>query len=76
MIPISDNRNYLSLFRFGGYKTGKCEQPDSVAMTLRLLISALPFVLILLSFIFVWRYPIDEARRWRNKEKLERKRLD
>eukprot|EP00118_Oscarella_pearsei_P013450 m.107466 g.107466 ORF g.107466 m.107466 type:complete len:529 (+) comp37300_c0_seq7:140-1726(+) len=64
----------LALEVFGGYKTGACRQPDSVVMTLRILMSTPSFLLILVSFIFMWRYPIDEARRLRNREELEKKR--
>ncbi|XP_062507272.1 sodium-dependent lysophosphatidylcholine symporter 1-like [Corticium candelabrum] len=64
----------LALQVFGDYKTGQCNQPLSVSLTLRLLISTGPILLIILSFYFTWRYPITETKRWEIKQTLESRR--
>lgn len=66
----------LALQVFGDYKTGKCDQPQSVSLTLRLLTSSGPILLVLLSYIFVWRYPITEEKRWEIRQTLEDRRKE
>ncbi|XP_077991732.1 sodium-dependent lysophosphatidylcholine symporter 1-like isoform X2 [Glandiceps talaboti] len=53
-----------------GYETGACEQPDSVDVTMRVLLSAVPVILCLLAMLFVWLYPITELRRSETRTKL------
>ena len=49
----------------------KCEQPDSAKLTLRMLMSVGPVLMMLISLIFLHYYPITEARRRRTKLELE-----
>ncbi|XP_077991589.1 sodium-dependent lysophosphatidylcholine symporter 1-like [Glandiceps talaboti] len=59
---------------FAGYETGASVQPESVGMTMRILVSAVPICLILVSLIFLWFSPITESRRSENKSILEKRR--
>ncbi|XP_077991782.1 sodium-dependent lysophosphatidylcholine symporter 1-like [Glandiceps talaboti] len=59
---------------FAGYETGACLQPDSVAMTMRILVSVVPICLILISLIFLYLYPINESRIKENKAVLAKRR--
>ncbi|XP_025110708.1 sodium-dependent lysophosphatidylcholine symporter 1-B-like isoform X2 [Pomacea canaliculata] len=59
---------------FGGYKTGECKQPDSVGQTLRLLVTPAPVVFLLVALLFLWSYPITEARRNEIREEVLRYR--
>lgn len=52
----------------GGYETGKCEQTESVGRTLRLLITPGPVICLLIALVFLWMYPIDEAKRQQIKQ--------
>ncbi|XP_067677471.1 sodium-dependent lysophosphatidylcholine symporter 1-B-like isoform X2 [Haliotis asinina] len=49
--------------QFGGYKTGVCNQPESVDLTLRMLVVPGPVVCVIIALLFLWSYPIDEAKR-------------
>ena len=57
--------------RFGGYKTGSCTQPESVQTTLRVLLAAPPIILNVISFWFVWKYPITTARAVATRKALQ-----
>ncbi|XP_041484760.1 sodium-dependent lysophosphatidylcholine symporter 1-like isoform X3 [Lytechinus variegatus] len=54
-----------------GYESGACEQPESVALTLRLLVSAVPVGCTIVGFISLAFYPITEEQRKKNKTILE-----
>ncbi|XP_063967936.1 sodium-dependent lysophosphatidylcholine symporter 1-like isoform X1 [Lytechinus pictus] len=54
-----------------GYESGACEQPESVAFTLRLLVSAVPVGCTIVGFISLAFYPITEEQRKKNKTILE-----
>ncbi|PIK45037.1 putative sodium-dependent lysophosphatidylcholine symporter 1-B [Apostichopus japonicus] len=54
-----------------GYKNGYCEQPEAVAFTLRLLVTAFPCLCIFIGYAFLWVYPITEDVRQKNKTILE-----
>uniref|UniRef100_A0A8C5MEV1 MFSD2 lysolipid transporter A, lysophospholipid n=1 Tax=Leptobrachium leishanense TaxID=445787 RepID=A0A8C5MEV1_9ANUR len=56
---------------FAGYKTGNCDQPKEVTVTLKLLVCAVPFLLILVGLFLFKLYPIDEERRRANKKALQ-----
>uniref|UniRef100_A0A8C8D5V2 Uncharacterized protein n=1 Tax=Oncorhynchus tshawytscha TaxID=74940 RepID=A0A8C8D5V2_ONCTS len=48
---------------FAGYVTRGCSQPDAVNLTLKVLVSPAPVVLIFLGLFIFKTYPIDEERR-------------
>ncbi|XP_052007298.1 sodium-dependent lysophosphatidylcholine symporter 1-A-like isoform X1 [Xyrauchen texanus] len=56
---------------FAGYVTGGCVQPDSVNMTLKILVSAAPVSLIAMGLLIFKTYPIDEKRRQYNNKQLQ-----
>uniref|UniRef100_A0A8C5TK97 Major facilitator superfamily domain containing 2B n=1 Tax=Malurus cyaneus samueli TaxID=2593467 RepID=A0A8C5TK97_9PASS len=56
---------------FTGYKPGICRQSDDVILTLKLLIGAVPAVLILLGLFILLFYPITEESRKETKLALE-----
>ncbi|XP_030838575.1 sodium-dependent lysophosphatidylcholine symporter 1 isoform X2 [Strongylocentrotus purpuratus] len=54
-----------------GYESGACAQPESVQLTLRILVSAVPMGCTVLGFIALAFYPITEEQRKKNKTILE-----
>ncbi|MBN3320558.1 NLS1B protein, partial [Atractosteus spatula] len=56
---------------FAGYLTRGCTQPEAVNLTLRMLISPAPIVLIILGLIIFKLYPIDEETRQGNRKLLQ-----
>ncbi|XP_070698330.1 sodium-dependent lysophosphatidylcholine symporter 1-B-like [Pempheris klunzingeri] len=64
----------LSL-KFAGYVTGSCSQPEAVSLTLKVLVSPVPVVLIGVGLLILRTYPIDEEKREDNR-KLLQKMLD
>ncbi|XP_072221847.1 sodium-dependent lysophosphatidylcholine symporter 1-B-like [Leuresthes tenuis] len=60
----------LSL-KFAGYVTGDCLQPESVSLTLKVLVSPVPVVLIVIGLLILRTYPIDEERRQGNRKLLQ-----
>uniref|UniRef100_A0A8D2PF21 Major facilitator superfamily domain containing 2B n=1 Tax=Zosterops lateralis melanops TaxID=1220523 RepID=A0A8D2PF21_ZOSLA len=56
---------------FAGYKPGICRQSDNVILTLKLLIGAVPAILILLGLFILLFYPITEESRKETKLALE-----
>ncbi|KAM6968504.1 sodium-dependent lysophosphatidylcholine symporter 1-B-like [Tautogolabrus adspersus] len=60
----------LSL-KFAGYVTGSCTQPEAVSLTLKVLVSPVPVVLIILGLLILKTYPIDEERRQGNRKILQ-----
>ncbi|CAH1258962.1 MFSD2A [Branchiostoma lanceolatum] len=64
----------LVALEIGGYQTGACTQPDSVAFTTRLLVSFIPAGVTLLSLVFLWRYQLTGERLQANKTVLEERR--
>ena len=63
-----------SSHRIVGYDQGLCEQPWTVSLTLRLLVSVPPILFTLISLIFLHLYPITEERRERTKRELKKRR--
>lgn len=61
----------LSAHSFAGYQTRACFQPGQVNWTLKMLVSAVPVGLILLSLLLFKLYPIDEEKRRKNKKALQ-----
>lgn len=59
----------LSL-HFAGYVSRACVQPDSVNLTLKLLVSAAPVSFIILGLLIFRSYPINEERRSENRTRL------
>uniref|UniRef100_A0A8C5GTA3 Sodium-dependent lysophosphatidylcholine symporter 1-B-like n=1 Tax=Gouania willdenowi TaxID=441366 RepID=A0A8C5GTA3_GOUWI len=57
----------LSL-KFAGYKTGECSQPEAVSLTLKVLVSPIPVVLIAVGLLILRTYPIDMERRKGNQD--------
>ncbi|CAH1258966.1 MFSD2A [Branchiostoma lanceolatum] len=64
----------LVALEIGGYQTGACTQPDSVAFTTRLLVSFIPAGVMFLSLVFLWRYQLTGERLRANKAVLEERR--
>ncbi|XP_069128299.1 sodium-dependent lysophosphatidylcholine symporter 1-like isoform X1 [Argopecten irradians] len=62
------------VLELGGYQTGECRQPESVGLALRLLIVPGPVIFCLVALIFLWIYPIDEARRNQIRNLIEEKK--
>ncbi|XP_074548743.1 sodium-dependent lysophosphatidylcholine symporter 1-A [Halichoeres trimaculatus] len=60
----------LSL-KFAGYVTGSCTQPEAVSLTLKVLVSPVPVVLIIVGLLILKTYPIDEERRQGNRKLLQ-----
>merc|ERR1719468_1181126 len=65
------------LLEYSGYEDcskGCCNQPESVKLTLRILLVPAPIILILLSLIFLYLHPINKKKRLENREILENMR--
>uniref|UniRef100_A0A3B4AAN2 Major facilitator superfamily domain containing 2A n=1 Tax=Periophthalmus magnuspinnatus TaxID=409849 RepID=A0A3B4AAN2_9GOBI len=60
----------LSL-KFAGYVTGACSQPESVSLTLKMLVCTVPLVLIVFGLLIFKTYPIDEETRKCNQKQLQ-----
>ncbi|XP_068437196.1 sodium-dependent lysophosphatidylcholine symporter 1-B-like [Clinocottus analis] len=60
----------LSL-KFAGYVTGSCTQPEAVSLTLKVLVSPVPVVLIAVGLLILRTYPINEERRQGNRKLLQ-----
>ncbi|KAL8622452.1 hypothetical protein ACOMHN_034117 [Nucella lapillus] len=54
----------------GGYETGECEQPERVGLTLRYLLTPAPVVFVLIALLWLWAYPINEAKRHQIRQDL------
>ncbi|XP_019940520.2 sodium-dependent lysophosphatidylcholine symporter 1-B-like isoform X1 [Paralichthys olivaceus] len=61
----------LSL-KFAGYITGSCSQPETVSLTLKVLVSPVPVCLIAVGLLILRTYPIDEERRQGNQKLLQK----
>ncbi|XP_017276449.1 sodium-dependent lysophosphatidylcholine symporter 1-B [Kryptolebias marmoratus] len=59
---------------FAGYISRGCSQPEEVALTLKLLVSAAPVALIFVGLAILYFYPIDEKRRQYNHKMLQEMR--
>lgn len=60
----------LSL-KFAGYESRTCVQPEAVRLTLKVLVSPVPVVLIVVGLLILRTYPIDEERRQGNRKLLQ-----
>ncbi|TNN40496.1 Sodium-dependent lysophosphatidylcholine symporter 1-B [Liparis tanakae] len=56
---------------FAGYISRGCTQPEEVAITLKVLVSAAPIGLILIGLVILYSYPITEERRQGNRKLLQ-----
>lgn len=56
--------------------SGRCDQPESVTETLRLLVTPGPVVMCLLALGTLHMYPIDEKKRKWIKEKVTEKTIE
>ncbi|XP_071073630.1 sodium-dependent lysophosphatidylcholine symporter 1 isoform X3 [Dasypus novemcinctus] len=56
---------------FAGYQTRGCSQPKLVRLTLKMLVTMAPIVLILLGLLLFKLYPIDEEKRRQNRKALQ-----
>ncbi|KAJ8273092.1 hypothetical protein GJAV_G00097320 [Gymnothorax javanicus] len=56
---------------FAGYITRGCTQPEAVDLTLKILVSPAPILLIILGLIIFKTYPIDEVTRQGNRKLLQ-----
>lgn len=52
------------------YDSKACVQPGSVKLSIRILITAVPFSLICFSLLILLFYPIDESKRKSNSQKI------
>ncbi|XP_077991592.1 sodium-dependent lysophosphatidylcholine symporter 1-like [Glandiceps talaboti] len=59
---------------FAGYETGASVQPNSVGMTMRILMSVVPICLTLVSIIFLCFFPITESIKHKNEAILANRR--
>ncbi|XP_028317262.1 sodium-dependent lysophosphatidylcholine symporter 1-B [Gouania willdenowi] len=59
---------------FAGYISRGCSQPEEVALTLKMLVSAAPVILIIIGLCILYSYPIDEERRQGNRKLLQEQR--
>ncbi|XP_037330541.2 sodium-dependent lysophosphatidylcholine symporter 1-B isoform X1 [Pungitius pungitius] len=59
---------------FAGYISRGCSQPEEVGITLKVLVSAAPIVLILIGLAVLYSYPITEERRQGNRKLLQEQR--
>ncbi|XP_061598973.1 sodium-dependent lysophosphatidylcholine symporter 1-B-like [Cololabis saira] len=57
--------------KFAGYVTGSCSQPETVNLTLKMLICPVPIVLIAVGLLILKTYPINEERRKGNCKLLQ-----
>lgn len=62
---------FIFFYRFAGYEVGSCLQPGTVTLTLKVLVSPVPVVLILVGLLILRTYPIDEERRLGNRKELQ-----
>ncbi|XP_056273488.1 sodium-dependent lysophosphatidylcholine symporter 1-B [Pseudoliparis swirei] len=56
---------------FAGYISRGCTQPEEVAITLKVLVSAAPIGLILIGLVILYSYPITEEKRQGNRKLLQ-----
>lgn len=70
-LGIHTHHCYFYLFRFTGYKPGICRQPNDVILTLKILIGAVPAILIFVGLFILLFYPITEESRRETKLALE-----
>uniref|UniRef100_A0A3P8UEF3 MFSD2 lysolipid transporter A, lysophospholipid n=1 Tax=Cynoglossus semilaevis TaxID=244447 RepID=A0A3P8UEF3_CYNSE len=68
---ISLGISTLSL-KFAGYVTGKCNQPEVLNTTLRVLVCLVPLCFIIIGLLILRTYPIDEKRRESNQKQLQK----
>ncbi|XP_077447012.1 sodium-dependent lysophosphatidylcholine symporter 1-B [Stigmatopora argus] len=59
---------------FAGYISRGCSQPAEVDITLKVLVSAAPILLIIIGLCILHTYPIDEERRQGNRKWLQEQR--
>lgn len=59
-----------AVLALGGYETGECDQPSSVALALQMLVVPGPVVFTLIALVALWAYPIDENRRKEIKQAI------
>ena len=62
---------FLTYSSVAGYETRACDQPESVILMLRLLVTVIPSVGLFLGYIFLWHYPIDEEVSQKNRTIME-----
>ena len=60
--------------RLGGYDQLKCDQPWLVPLMFKILVSGPPVILIIISLLFLHRYPITEEVRAETVKKLKARR--
>ncbi|XP_067095931.1 sodium-dependent lysophosphatidylcholine symporter 1 [Osmerus mordax] len=58
------------VLHYAGYQSGACRQPSEVIMSLRVLFSPVPIVLLLVGLGLFYCYPVNEERRSRNQRAL------
>ncbi|XP_061838303.1 sodium-dependent lysophosphatidylcholine symporter 1-B isoform X1 [Nerophis lumbriciformis] len=61
---------------FAGYISRGCSQPAEVDMTLKVLVSAAPILLIMIGLAILYTYPIDENKRQENRKALQDQRYE
>lgn len=63
-------------FSFAGYVTRGCSQPEDVDLTLKILVSAAPIILIIIGLLILYTYPITEEKRQGNRKLLQELRCE
>ena len=63
-----------SLRRAGGYDETKCDQPWTVPLTLKLLVTVPPIIFILIGLFCLHHYPLSEESVERTRKQLELRR--
>lgn len=56
--------------------SGACDQSKDVGLALRLLVVPGPVIFVLVALLLLWAYPINEARRVYNIDRLEKIRYN
>ena len=65
---------FFVYFRIFGYDETQCEQPWTVELMFKILVSGPPVLFIIISLIFLHRYPITEKTREETVKKLKARR--
>jgi Na+/melibiose symporter-like transporter len=62
------------IYKAGGYDETKCDQPWTVPLTLKLLVTVPPIIFILIGLFCLYHYPISEESVERTRKQLELRR--
>ena len=74
MILIVSLYEYIPLCSIGGYDEALCDQPWTVPLMFKILVAGPPVVCVIISLLFLQRYPITDAMRKETARKLKERR--